>query len=846
MKTSYARVALAVFIVLLATLACSAVERISLTGPTSIPKSTSTPTLLPPPPTLTPSPLPPTEVPTATPLPAARVDSGDRARFEGDWQRAEQEYRTASQSDVDAGVKSAALLGLGRNYLLAGQPQAALEVLDQLIAIYPNSSHVPYAHFARGQAYTALGRNVEAADAYLNYLVLRPGVADAYVLNLRGDALAAAGNYGEALIDYRGALQAPGFLDGTQLQIKIARAHAAVGDYPTALGLYQEIYNQTSDDYTKAAMDLLMGQAYTAQGMLDLAYAAYQDAVSSYPLAYDSYTALLALVEAGVPVDELNRGIVDYYAGQYGVAIAAFDRYLSSGGADPAAAHYYYGLSLRALGGSSEAITHWDVVIMDFVEHRFWDDAWEQKAYTQWAFLEDHPAAVQTLQDFVKTSPGHPRAGEFLFDAAQAAERAGNFALAADLWERVMAEYPGYNQALRALYLAGISRYRLDDFAAAYLVFQRVLESAETMEQRTAAYLWMGKCRSAQGDAAAARASWELAAGLDPTGYYSERARDILLNRLPFTPPGQFDLSFDLAAERAQAEIWLRATFNIAPDVDLATPAGLITDPRFQRGSELWELGLYDLARLEFEDLRLAVQDDPSANFRLANYMLELGSYRQAILASRQVLNLAGMSDADTLSAPVYFNHIRFGTYYRDLILPAAARYQIHPLMLFSVVRQESAFEGFVRSSAGARGLMQIVPATGAEIVSTLGWPENYSDDDLYRPLVSINLGTEYLAKWYKYFAGSEGSADPTAWYAALAAYNGGPGNAIAWLELSDGDPDLLLEVVRFEETRAIISAASPKYSACTGASTTVHREPTTTGSSSGKRSPSPQRLVGR
>jgi soluble lytic murein transglycosylase len=51
------------------------------------------------------------------------------------------------------------------------------------------------------------------------------------------------------------------------------------------------------------------------------------------------------------------------------------------------------------------------------------------------------------------------------------------------------------------------------------------------------------------------------------------------------------------------------------------------------------------------------------------------------------------------------------------------------------------------------------------------------------------------------------------AWYAALAAYNGGPGNAIAWKELANGDPDLFLEVVRFEETRNYIRGISEIFS---------------------------------
>jgi soluble lytic murein transglycosylase len=193
----------------------------------------------------------------------------------------------------------------------------------------------------------------------------------------------------------------------------------------------------------------------------------------------------------------------------------------------------------------------------------------------------------------------------------------------------------------------------------------------------------------------------------------------------------------------------------------------------------------------------VSLQSDPANSYRLANYMLDLGMYRSAILAARQVLDQAGMGDAETLSAPIYFNHIRFGPYYSDLINPTAEQYGFHPLFLYSVVRQESAFEGFVRSSAGARGLMQIIPATGQEIATGIGWPEEYSDEDLYRPNVSVLYGSEYLAKWRDHFGGDL--------YAALAAYNGGPGNAIEWHSLSEGDQDLFLEIVRFDETRNYI-----------------------------------------
>jgi soluble lytic murein transglycosylase len=207
---------------------------------------------------------------------------------------------------------------------------------------------------------------------------------------------------------------------------------------------------------------------------------------------------------------------------------------------------------------------------------------------------------------------------------------------------------------------------------------------------------------------------------------------------------------------------------------------------------------LYDEARLEFEDLRQSVSVNPADCYRLGNYLLEMGLYRPAIFAHRQVLTLAGLeTQAETLAAPRYFNHVRYGPYYADLIIPIAQYHDLHPLLLTSIVRQESLFEGFVRSGAGARGLMQIIPSTGETLAGSIGWPLNYTADDLYRPYVSITYGAHYLDLNRDRFNRNL--------YAALAAYNGGPGNAAIWLELSGNDPDLLVEIIRFEETRTYI-----------------------------------------
>jgi len=272
----------------------------------------------------------------------------------------------------------------------------------------------------------------------------------------------------------------------------------------------------------------------------------------------------------------------------------------------------------------------------------------------------------------------------------------------------------------------------------------------------------------------------------------------VLAGRGPFQSAAVFSFPTDLSADRAQAEDWLRATFPITDTGDLSMlNDSLASDPRLVRGTELLALGQYDEARVEFEDLRQDYAGDAESTYRLMHRFLSLGLYDLAIRSARQVLDLAGLDDAGTLSAPRYFNLIRFGPYFGDLILPEALSAGLDPLFLLSVVRQESLFQGAATSSASARGLMQVIPTTGAAIAAELGWPPGYTEADLHRPIVSVRFGTHYLKQQRDSFNGDL--------MAALAAYNGGPGNAAAWLERAGGDPDLFYEVIGYEETRTYL-----------------------------------------
>jgi len=735
-------------------------------------------------------------VPTVPPL--TRIQEGEQALFYGDYEIARIEFESAYRDGSSEQVKAAALWGLARTEYADGLIPSALAALQQILSEFPDSAFIPYANFLMGRINHEQKRFLEAVANYEIYLEMRPGVLDAYVQELRGDALYEYGSFVEALEAYNAAIAAPQIDDPLLLEIKAAEVRTKTGDFGTAISIYEAIFARSDNDYVKAQMDYLAGLAHKELGQVDLANQKFQHAVSNFPLSYHSYLSLVELVNADVLVSELDRGLVDFFAGQYDVALAAFDRHIAAGLDSDGTARYYRALTLRDLQRFQDAVTGLTSFIADYPDHERWAEAWGDKAFIQWFNIGEYSNGAQTYLDFVAAAPTRPEAVDYLMSAARTLERDNRLEEAGQVWQRVADEYPDNPQTSLALFLAGIVQYRRGDYHMALPIFQRSLLLTAEPEEQARAYLWVGKVQEQLGDQAAKTAAWQQAQSVDPSGYYSERARELLIGRAPFSAPSTYNINLDLDAERADAASWLRVTFGLPADTDLDGLGPLAGDLRIVRGTEFWELGLYEEARLEFEALRESASVSPENSFRLANYMLDLGLYRSAIFAARQVLTLAGLDEHSTsLNAPAYFNHVRYGTYYSELIIPNAEAQGMHPLFLFSVVRQESLFEGFIRSTAGARGLMQIVPSTGASVAKSIRWPPTFDLEDLYRPNVSVRLGAEYMASNQRLLGEDI--------YASLAAYNAGPGNASAWQELAPNDPDLFLEVVRFRETRDYI-----------------------------------------
>lgn len=113
--------------------------------------------------------------------------------------------------------------------------------------------------------------------------------------------------------------------------------------------------------------------------------------------------------------------------------------------------------------------------------------------------------------------------------------------------------------------------------------------------------------------------------------------------------------------------------------------------------------------------------------------------------------------------------------YYRvrfePIILREARRHQVSPHLIAAVIFSESRFRSEAISEVGAIGLMQLMPATAAEMAKKEEFG-NFRSSDLFDPEINIRLGSRYLAELESYFPREED---------VLAAYNAGPSSVWHW-----------------------------------------------------------------
>jgi soluble lytic murein transglycosylase-like protein len=206
-----------------------------------------------------------------------------------------------------------------------------------------------------------------------------------------------------------------------------------------------------------------------------------------------------------------------------------------------------------------------------------------------------------------------------------------------------------------------------------------------------------------------------------------------------------------------------------ASDAELQLPT---TPPLADAGGEilakvkaLESIDRPDLARLELL-LAARARRAPESDLAMA----------RALDARGYVLDAQPIAEsyiADHRSAPPVFWQLSYPRPYSATVMAAAAEFDVDPLLVWSIMRQESRYDPGAFGYAAERGLMQILPATQAWIAEQLG--EDISPGDAFTARANVRMGAWYLRHLLDYYDGNQDLA--------ITAYNGGPGNVDSWRE---------------------------------------------------------------
>jgi tRNA dimethylallyltransferase len=217
----------------------------------------------------------------------------------------------------------------------------------------------------------------------------------------------------------------------------------------------------------------------------------------------------------------------------------------------------------------------------------------------------------------------------------------------------------------------------------------------------------------------------------------------------------------------------------------------------FKRASELIELQDFTQARIELLRMGRSIRKNLSGVMWLSHWY----NRAQAYADSLQVLQL--FKDFKTKHGEKELPHqfwINFyPSVYSEHVKLEAGKYDLDPWLVESLIRQESMYNTSSLSSAGARGLMQIMPKTGKQLFARTDPGQTFDKNILFEPDVNIRLGVRYLHDLNRKHKGNG--------IYILITYNAGPKVLRAWRNRFSGikDMDVFVESIPYPETRGYV-----------------------------------------
>jgi len=374
------------------------------------------------------------------------------------------------------------------------------------------------------------------------------------------------------------------------------------------------------------------------------------------------------------------------------------------------------------------------------------------------------PDAYETVVD---RFPGTPWSEEALLALANHYQKDSLDGPALRWWRRLLEEHPDGRYVERAAWRVGWADFR----AGRYETAAYTLEGTARLRPPSAAtagfLYWSARARLELGQTDRAYHLLRETVLRYKHAYHGLRARDELVRRGAAPAPAAVTLT---GAEAAR-------------EPELPEPAA----------ARLRDLLLIDRLEEAAEEVR-RLPDSARVRATLAWIDWRRGRFRPAIIAMKQAFPEWVGEAGDRLPDEVW--RILFPLRFEEELRARAEKERLDASLIAALILQESSFDPAALSGAGARGLMQVIPATGRRVARELG--VRYRRAALYDPETSLDFGTRYLRQMSDRY---EGGVERV-----LAAYNAGPHRVDAWTALEPAlSGEVFIESIPFSETRGYV-----------------------------------------
>ncbi|MCX6024443.1 MAG: transglycosylase SLT domain-containing protein, partial [Chloroflexi bacterium] len=650
------------------------------------------------------------------------------------------------------------LFALGQTQLAQRDHSAAAASLDGVLREKLSDSVRGQALVWRGRVAEAAGDPAAAAARYQEAVPLLPEI-EGYLRVRSADALATIHDYAAAIGQLDAAAVAAASTPALKSAIdeKLADITGKAGDAAESARRYRDLLERMQNPWERSGLQFRLAQALQNAGDTAGARTLLLDIVARYPSAGYAGEAMRILDLHPGEISDLTAGMVLYYHRDNDAAKAALERVAADPLADQGRALFYLGLLDERTDRNLEAIARYD--------------------------------------ELLRLAPFHALAEDAAWQRARLFESMGSLPNAIAAYAELRTAHPQGQQFNDAAFREGLARYKLGDFGGAALVWGQAADGAAAAI-RVRNLFWMGKALQQTGERDAANDVWQKSAALRPASYYGLRSQAMLAGGGPPVPTsvGPLPAPADSAAEERQFAAWLAGLTTTQP---LRTPdevrSTLMSDAHLQRGDLLLSLGLRSQAMQEYRETLNGYRRDPAALTALIRLFRERDVHQLAALAGYALIDRSGQG---TAQAPAWLLRVVNPAPYADLVNQEAPPRGVDPLLLLALVQQESGFDAGAVSVVEALGLTQVMPSTGRALAQQMRLSD-FEPEDLLQPSVSLRIGSAYLAEQLRHFGGDAAKA--------LAAYNAGPAAADLWAQRSQGDADVFVEEIDYDQTASYV-----------------------------------------